>query len=302
MIRLNEMAVFERVVREGSYTAAAREIGLSKSSVSEQVSRLEDSLGVRLLERSTRSMRLTDVGRVFYDYCRRIVAEADEAAAAVQRVRVETSGRLRVTAPTFFGDAFLPPIINEYLARYPRVSADVWLTDRTVDVIDEGFDVAVRVGEFDDSSLHARSLGLARSIFVASPEYLRARGVPEKSEDLALHDCVIVGKGAAERWPVAGPRGVAPVSVSGRIAVNSMTMGLAATRAGLGIAWLPTFVCHESVQSGALRHIMADMTPLPYPIFAVYSSKRHMSPRVRAFLDVLTEMTRDSPPWASGVT
>ena len=301
MIRLNEMAVFERVVRAGSYTAAAKELNLSKSSVSEQVSRLEDALGVRLLERSTRTMRLTDVGRVYYDYCRRVVTEADEAHAAVQRARVEATGRLRVTAPTLFGDTFLSPIINEYLSRHPRVSVDVWLTERTVDVIDEGFDVAVRIGELEDSSLHARVLGHVRSIFVASPQYLRGRAVPGRVEELVEHDCVIVGKSAVDRWPVAGPRGIKSVSVTGRIAVNSLNMGLDATCAGLGIAWLPTFLCHTAIERGQLVRIMDDMTPPTYPLCAVYSSKRHMSPRVRAFLDVLVEMTRESPPWRLGM-
>lgn len=301
MIRLNEMAVFERVVREGSYTAAARELGLSKSSVSEQVARLEDALGVRLLERSTRSMRLTDVGRVYYDYCRRIVTEANDAAAAVQRASVEATGRLRVTAPTLFGEAFLSPIVNEYLARHRRVSVDVWLTERMVDVIDEGFDVAVRIGHLEDSSLHVRTLGQARSIFVASPHYLEVRGVPESAGALAGHDCIIVGKGASDRWPVAGSRGVTPVSVTGRIAVNSLTMGLAAARSGLGVAWLPTFLCHEALSSRQLQRVLLDATPPAYPICAVYSSKRHMSPRVRTFLDLLVEMTHKSPPWAVGM-
>lgn len=299
-MRLNEMAVFERVVREGSYTNAAKALGLSKSSVSGQVSRLEETLGVRLLERNTRSMGLTDAGRVYYEYCRRIVAEAHEAKDAVQQTVIEPTGRIRLTAPTLFGDAFLSPIISAYLARHSKVSVELLLTERMVDVIDEGFDVAIRIGKLDDSSLHVRTLGHARSIFVASPGYLERRGTPNDAAALSRHDCVIVGKGAVGRWPFVIDRKSTAVTVRGRITVNSLTMGLDAARAGLGIAWLPTFLCHVDMSTGALKQVLAAHAPPAYPICAVYSSKRHMSARVRSFLDLLIEHTTDDPPWSKG--
>jgi DNA-binding transcriptional LysR family regulator len=295
---LNEMVVFERVVREGGFTAAARALGLSKSAVSQKVSRLEARLGARLLQRTTRSVRLTDIGAGYYERCARVVAEAREADRWVSGAQLAPRGVLRLTAPHMFGDAFLTPIVRRYLTCHPEVSVDLMLAERVVDLIDEGFDLAVRIGALADSGLVVRTLGYARSIYCASACYLRARGAPETPADLADHDCVVVGHALEARWPMAGPDGVEPCGVTGRFAANSLVMGRDAALGDLGVAFLPGFLCDDLIRRGALRLVLAEYAPPTYPICAVYPSSRQLSAKVRAFLDLLAAETASAPPWA----
>ena len=211
MVDLNEMAVFESVVRAGSFTSAARALGVSKSSVGAQIARLERRLGARLLLRTTRRMRLTDIGAEYHRRCARIVAEAAEADHTAADSRLVPQGTLRVTAAYLFGDAFLAPIVSEYLARYPDVDVDVMLAERLVDLIEEGFDLAIRIGPLEDSTLTARSLGAAQMIYCASPAYLDANGAPAAPRALGDRHCIFVGNSPRTRWPFASPRG--PIAV-----------------------------------------------------------------------------------------
>ena len=287
MFRLNEMAVFERVVREGSYTAAARELGLSKSSVSERVSRLERELGVVLLQRSTRSMRLTEVGRVYYEYCRRVVSEAREAAQAVRADQVLPAGLLRVAAPGVLQE-LLAPAVAAYLSRYSEVEVELRFLERPVDVIEEGFDVALTLTARRDPALHSRLLGHVRSSFVASQAYLDERGTPTRVEELADHHCILVGPRTHASWLTTGPQGPLEVPVRGRIAVNSVAAATRLARAGVGVALVPAFLAKEAGEA-ALCRILADCVPPMQAIHSVYSSARHLSARVRSLVDVLAE-------------
>ncbi len=298
MVNLNEMAVFESVVRAGSFTAAARALGVSKSSVSAQIARLERRLGARLLHRTTRHVGLTDIGAAYHQRCARIVTEAEEADHVAADLRLVPYGTLRVTAPYLFGDAFLSPVVSDYLARYPDVDVDLMLAERLVDLIEEGFDLAIRIGPLEDSTLTVRGLGAAQMIYCASPAYLDARGSPSTPEALGDHECIVVGNTARTRWPFAAPRGPPSVPIRGRLTVNSLIMGRDAARAGRGIAYLPAFLCATELERGALRGVLSEWLPEPYPIAAVYPSHRHLSAKVRSFLDLLIGRTSPTPPWA----
>ena len=298
MADLNEMAVFESVVRAGSFTAAARSLGVSKSSVSTRIARLERRLGARLLHRTTRRMALTDIGADYHQRCARIVAEAEEADHAAADSRLVPYGTLRITAAYLFGDAFLSPVVSEYLVRYPDVAVDLMLAERLVDLIEEGFDMAIRIGPLEDSTLTARGLGAAQMIYCASPDYVRANGAPATPEALGDHQCIVVGNSPRSRWPFAAPRGPMTVPVRGRLTVNSLIMGRDAARAGRGIAYLPAFLCEDELGRDELRVVLREWLPEPYPIAAVTPSHRHLSAKVRCFLDLLIERTSPSPPWA----
>ena len=298
MINLNEMAVFERVVRAGSFTGAARAMGVSKSSVSAQIARLESRLGARLLHRTTRRLGLTDVGAAYHQRCSRIVAEAQEADQAAGDARLAPHGTLRLTAPYLFGNAFLSPVVADYLRRYPEVGVDLMLAERLVDLIEEGLDLAIRIGPLEDSTLTARGLGAAQMIYCASPAYLGARGAPKAPDELGDHECIIVGNAASAKWPFASPRGPLFAAVKGRLTINSLIMGRDAALAGHGIAYLPGFLCADQLSEGSLLPVLGDWLPAPYPISAIYPSQRHLSAKVRCFLDLLIERTTPSPPWS----
>jgi len=296
VLDLNDMVVFERVAREGSFTAAAQALGLSRSGVSERISRLEARLGVRLLHRTTRQVRLTETGRIYYDRCVCVVHEAQEAERSVAERHQAPHGVLRLTAPHLFGDAFLTPVTSAYLLEYPDVSVEILLTERRVDLIQEEVDLAIRVGHLKDSSMIVRKLGQARSITCASPAYLEAHGVPSCPDDLAAHHCVVVGDARQEKWPFVQGGAVRAVPIQGRLTVNSLIMGRDAALAGVGVAWLPSFLCRDALDAGDLQAILREYSTEPYPIYAAYPSGRFLTAQVRAYLDLLVEQLRTSLP------
>ena len=292
MLDPQALVIYERVVREGSFTAAAKALGLGKSTVSERITRLESDLGVRLLQRTTRSLRPTEDGAAFYERCQRVVAELRDAESALFRSG-EPRGRLRVTCPRLFAYAFLGPVIQQMLQRYPQVDVDLVLAERSVDLVEEGFDLALRIGRLPDSSLVVRKLGAAPMIYAASPAYLDDRGRPEVPGDLDRHDLIVVGREGPVQWPFpSGPR-----PVTGRVAVNSLVVARDLAMSGVGIAFLPAFQCAEALTRGLLEPVLTDQILPPMPVNALYPSNRHLSPRVRAFLDLLIEHTRAHPPW-----
>jgi DNA-binding transcriptional LysR family regulator len=292
---LNEILVFARVVQTGSFTAAAAALGMPKSSVSRKVSELEERLKSRLLQRTTRTLSLTDVGRTYYEYCMRIVAEVEEAERAVSRLQDTPRGPLRVTAPLNF--SFFGPIVAGFLKRYPEVQLELVCTDRVVDLVEERFDVGIRAGKLADSTLIARSLGHAPRLLVASPGYLKKRGRPRVPEDLTKHDCMLFG--ANRERPVlrleADGRGV-ELDVPVRFVVNDTDMLHAAAVAGLGIALVPVFRCCKDLENRRLERVLPEWNAPLTPIQAVYPSTRHLSPKVKSFVDhVQTSMT--PPVW-----
>ncbi|MCY1076406.1 LysR family transcriptional regulator [Archangium lansingense] len=291
---LNELLVFAKVVQAGSFTAAARGLQMPKSTVSRKVSELEERVGAQLLQRTTRKLRLTEVGQAYYEHCARIVAEAEEAELAVTRMQAAPHGLLRVTAPLTF--SFLGPIVAEFLKRYPEVQLELVCTDRSVDLMEEGFDLAVRAGRLVDSSLIARRLGNIERIVVAAPSCLQERGVPKTPKDLEKHDCLVFGAGLkANVWTLHSGNKSVDVSVRARVVVNEPDMLHALTLAGSGVALLPTLHYSEDLTTGRLRRILPDWNSSGAPVHAVYPSTRHHSPKVMAFVDFLREHWPDNP-------
>jgi DNA-binding transcriptional LysR family regulator len=292
---LNEILVFARVVQAGSFTAAAAALGMPKSTVSRKVSDLEERLHSRLLQRTTRKLSLTDVGRTYYDYCARIVGEVEDAERAVSTLQETPRGLLRVTAP--INVAFLGPIVSDYLKRYPEVRLDLFCTGRTVDLVEERFDLGIRGGALVDSTLIARRLGSAKWLLVATPGYLKRRGRPRSPDDLRKHDCLLFGAGSDSGGLRLenGDRSV-DVALSPRLTVTDIDVVYAVATAGLGIAVLPAFRCVEDLRARRLTRVLADWNVPSTFLHVVYPSTRHISPKVKSFIDHLhARMT--PPPW-----
>jgi DNA-binding transcriptional LysR family regulator len=271
---------------------------MPKSTVSRKVTELEARLKTRLLNRTTRKLSLTDAGRTYYDYCARIVSEIEDAELAVSNLQETPRGLLRVT--TGINAAYLGPIISDYLKRYPEVRIELLCTGRTVDLIEERFDLAVRAGALADSTLIARSLGSVRWFLVATPAYLKKRGRPRSLDDLKEHDCIVFGtapKGAGFRLD-SGAKSV-NVAVSSRLLVNDFDVVHATAAAGLGLALLPAFQCLDDLRAKRLERVLRDWDAPSTPVHVVYPSTRYVSPKVKSFVDHLHERMTP-PPWELG--
>ncbi len=281
-----DMLLFAVVVREGSFAAAARSSGVTRQSVSERIARLEARLGVRLLERTTRSLRLTDAGALYHDRCSALTTLVRDANAEVRGMQSEPLGRLRVSAPKIYGRQYLTPIVAEFLARYPRVRMELVLHDRRVNLVEEGFDLAIRVGTLEESSLVARRLGTGRVDYVASPAFLAEHGAPD-ARSLVEARCICLRTG--EVWTLDGvAQAIDPVLV-----VNDLGVACDAAAAGVGIAKVPSFVDREAVQAGRLRRLFTSTPQIERPIYAVFPSQRHLAPKVRRFVDAVVDHARD---------
>lgn len=281
------MLVFARVVQAGSFTAAAAELGMPKSTVSRKVAELEERLKARLLQRTTRKFSLTDAGRTYYDYCARIVGEVEDAERAITRLQETPRGLLRVTAPV--NSAFLGPVISDYLKRYPEVRIELFCTGRLVDLVEERFDVGIRAGALADSTLVARRLGTARWFLVATPGYLKKRGRPRSPEDLRSHDCLFFGAGANATMHLENGPASVTISPGARTLVNDMDILDSVVIAGLGIGLVPAVRCAEALREGRLERVLADWDAPATPVHVVYPSSRHVSPKVKSFVDHLQQ-------------
>jgi DNA-binding transcriptional LysR family regulator len=295
---LNEMLVFARVVQAGSFTTAGAELGMPKSTVSRKVSELEERLNARLLQRTTRKLSLTDVGRTYYDYCARIAGEIQDAERAVSSLQETPRGLLRVTTGT--NAAWLGPIVSSYLERYPDVQLELFCTGRMVDLVEERFDIAIRAGTLADSTLIAKSLGSAKWFLVATPKYLKRRGRPRAPEDLKKHDYVSFGAGqSGVTLRLDSGDKSAQVALPVRMLVSDFDVLYSAAAAGLGIALLPAFRCVDDLRARRFERVLRDWSTPPTPMHVVYPSTRHVSPKVKSFVDHLHgQMT--PPPWELG--
>jgi DNA-binding transcriptional LysR family regulator len=295
---LQRMAVFARVVEEKSFSAAARRLGLSKSLVSKQVSQLERSVGARLLNRTTRALSLTEAGSVFYEHCARIVEELEEAKLAVGRLHSEPRGLLRLTVPVSFGRLHIATALPQFLARHPELKIDMATTDRFVDLADEGYDLAIRIVDHPAPSLVARKLAPVNRKLVATPDYFERHGVPQSPSDLEQHNCLTYTYfNPQDPWRLRGPEGDISVRATGNLRVNDDDALAASVLQGLGLALLPTFLIGRELQSGQLRAVMSEYIPLERHIYAVYLANRHVSAKVRAFIDFLLERFGPEPYW-----
>jgi DNA-binding transcriptional LysR family regulator len=301
---LSAMAVFARVVEMESFSGAARDLGLSKSAVSKRVAHLEDRMGLRLLNRTTRRLSLTEAGAAFYEGCRRVVAEAEAAERAVTRLASAPRGRLKVNAPMSFGVRHLAPALPDFMARYPELAVDLALNDRVVDLVEEGFDVGLRIVKLADSSLIARRLAPNRLVLCAAPSYLQAHGAPRSIDELKDHACLLYSyQTAGDVWRLGGPGGERRLAVAGRLRINNGDALLAAALGGLGVALLPCFICGEDVRAERLIHVLPEWSePADTAITAVYPASRNLSPKVRVFVDFLAERFGGTPYWDEGLS
>lgn len=294
---LNEVLVFTKVVDAGSFRGAARELGLPKSTVSRRVAALEERLGVRLLQRTTRKLGLTEVGAAFYRQCAAGVSMLAEAEREVTEMDATPRGLLRVSIPLYFGDLFLSGPVVEFLQRHPEVEVSVFASDRLVDLVEEGFDMAIRIGKLPDSSMMSRSLGNSAERLFASPAYIAEHGAPETPAELERHECIVFGSSVGTAtWTFPGTRRPKHVTPRGRYTANSFPMAIDAAVAGLGIVRAPTFLAVSAVREGKLRPVLEDFPLQETPLSIIYPSSRNLSPKVRAFIDFLVARL-DPPPW-----
>lgn len=284
------LALFAAVVESGGVRAAALRTGAPRSSVSRGLAALEAHLGVRLLQRSTRALALTEEGDALYQRVRPALAALRDAEGVVRALRDRPTGTLRVAAPPLFADVYLGPILAAYTRRFPEVRVELLLDDRLIDIVEEGIDCALRAGHLADSALIARALGSGRQRVFGSPDYLRARGEPARPADLKAHDTVLFsGRKDAARWVFTAKGRKVSVTVSPRIRVNSMNLVHDLARAGAGLTLLPEFVVRESVRRGELREVLSAWSAPRGTMYAVYPSELHLAPRTRAFLDLMIE-------------
>lgn len=289
MDRLAADRMFAAVVEAGSFAAAAQRLGTSSGQASKLVSRLEAELGVRLLQRTTRALSLTEAGVAYHARLRALLDEWDAMDAEARDRGGSLRGTVRLTASLGFGTLRLAPLLARFALDHPGVGLEVDLTDRLVSLVDEGFDLAVRIGRPADSSLVARRLGEVRVVCLAAPGYLDGRGLPERPEDLVAHDVLIdSNRRDPLRWEFRG----ATVPVAGRLRFNSPALCLAAAEAGLGVAAMPEFIAAESLRAGRVVEVLADRLPEPLGIFAMTPSGRHLPARVRALVEALAEGLR----------
>ncbi|CAO3360192.1 Transcriptional regulator, LysR family [Azospirillum palustre] len=298
MDRLDDMLAFIKVVDTKSFTAAADRLNLSKSVVSRRIGELENRLGARLLNRTTRKLSLTEVGQAYYERCTRILADLEEAEQAVADLHAAPRGRLRLNAPVSFGIMHLAPAVAEFLERYPAIEIDMDLNDRTVDLVDEGYDLAVRIGRLRDSSLIARRLAPARMALCASPAYLQKHGVPQTPDELGGHACLIyTNVPTPDLWPFIVDGEMRSVRVSGPIRSNNGDLLREAAASGVGFIMSPTFLCGQALARGELVSVLHRHVPSEVSVNAVYPQNRHLSPKVRVFVDFLVQRFGPRPYW-----
>ncbi|MFG1347867.1 LysR family transcriptional regulator [Xanthobacter autotrophicus DSM 431] len=303
MDRLDCNRMFVAVLDAGSFSGAAERLGTSSGQASKLVSKLEADLGVQLLKRTTRALSPTEVGQAYYERMKPLLDEFDALDASVRNASGAPAGRLRLTAPMSFGTLQLVPVLLDFARAFPEIQLDVSFSDRVVNLVDEGFDLTVRIGKPADSSLIARKLCEGRIVVVAAPAYLARHGTPERPEDLAAHDCIIDSNFRDPlNWSFASEQGGEPttVAVSGRLRFSNGEACLLAAEAGLGIARLPTFIVGSGIRAGRVVRLLAEHEDAPHVVHALYPPARHLALRVRVLVDFLATCFQGQPEWDRG--
>jgi DNA-binding transcriptional LysR family regulator len=298
MDRMTSMATFVKVVESGGFSAAARALGISPSMVTTHVRALEERLAVRLLNRSTRKVSLTEAGHAYYERCLQILTDVEEAERIAEALQSTPRGTLRLNTSVAI-PPFLAPVIAEFVSLYPEVSVNLAMTDRMIDLVEEGFDLAVRNMSVPDSSLIARCVATYRLVVCGSPGYLAARGSPREPADLVHHNCLIYSHSAwGSQWRFAGPDGEQSVAVAGNLQANSDNALRLAAVHGQGLALAPSFLLIDEIKSGRLVPVLTEFLQTDHAINAIYPHRRHLSAKVRSFIDLLARRFRDDPAWA----
>ncbi|SON54596.1 D-malate degradation protein R [Hartmannibacter diazotrophicus] len=295
-----DLEIFARVVTAGSMSAAGREMALSPAVVSKRIRRLEDRLGTRLLQRTTRQIALTEAGQGFYERIVAILASIEEAESYVSRRSALARGTLKVSAPTSFGRMHIAPYLGEFLDKNPDLGVNLVLSDDFVDVVGEGFDLAIRIAELADSSLVVRRLAPTHRILCASPKYLEKHGMPQSIDDLAEHVCLAAAH--QDPWRLEGPGGPIAVRASGPVQTNSSEVVRELTLAGVGIALRSTWDIGPDLSAGKLKIVLPDYRASKHVgVYAVYPSRRFLAAKVRVFIDYLAGLYGPSPYWDKGL-
>jgi DNA-binding transcriptional LysR family regulator len=291
MDRLDAMQAFVAVADLEGFAPAARKLGLSPSGVTRLIAALEDRLGARLLQRTTRKVALTDVGTRYLERVRRILADVEEAEGSAEGERTRPSGRLVVSAPIGFGRLHVSPVMSQYLARYPEVAAELRLTDRMINLVEDGVDLAIRIGHLPDSTLVARHVGEMRRIVVASKAYLKQRGEPDRPEAIVSHDTIQFGPPmAAPEWRFVEQGRDTRVVVAPRLTTNSADAAIQYAAQGGGLTRVLAYQAAEAIKAGQLKVVLATFEPPALPIHVVYPTSRLLSAKVRAFIDLVAEI------------
>lgn len=291
---LNEVVIFIKVVQTGSFSLAAKQLDMPNSTVSYKVSSLEKRLGTTLITRTTRRLKVTPAGEAYFKKCllgfEEIKAGEDEIAAT----QGDPQGLLRITAPVELGVTVLPQIVSAYIAKYPKVSVDVILTDRRVELLAEGIDLAIRAGELKDSTLIGKKLGYGSFSPLASPKYIKNFGEPAHPRDLKNHQCLHFTPLGSESWKLTSTKGTLNVSVPGKVIINDMNMLRSLVLSGMGIALLPSFYCNSEIKTGKLVRVLPGWHTTPSPIQFVYPAQKFVSTKLSAFIEMATDPIRQS--------
>jgi DNA-binding transcriptional LysR family regulator len=299
MDRFRSLEVFAKTAERLNFAAAARDLKMTRAMVSKHIGDLEDRLGARLFQRTTRRVSLTEAGRALAARATTVIDQLNETEDAVRELHTVLRGKLRVNGPLTFGNTHLAPLIARFLGDHPGVEIDLTLNDRTVDLVDEGYDLVIRIGVPATSSLIMRRLAPARLILVGSPDYLRRNGMPRKPEDLKKHNCLGYSYWSLRNeWPLTGPDGrTVRVRVAGNLAANNGDSLRAAALAGVGLIMQPTFSIGCDIASGRLVHVMPDHKPIELTIQALYAPGSPPTAKLRAFIDMLAAAWGGIPPW-----
>jgi DNA-binding transcriptional LysR family regulator len=300
MQHLTDIAIFVKVVELASFTAAAEALETSQPVVSKAVTRLEEKLGARLLNRTTRRLSLTEAGSELYRRSAHALKEIENAEHEVARFQTEPRGTLRVSAPMSFSILHLGPFVHDFLQAHPGINVELHMTDQRVDLIEEGFDLAIRFGQLQDSNLVARKITSCRQVLCASPAYLVKHGAPERPEDLLEHNCIVYSFMMTPReWRLTDASGeLHVVPVNGSLHSNNGLVNKSAAIAGTGIVLLPTFYIGEEVKSGVLKPVLCAFRPPEVSMYALYPERRNLMPKVRTFIDALADrFGTNPPPW-----
>lgn len=307
MDTLSGMRLFAKVVEAGSFSAAARQLGLNASSVSRQIGALEDSLGARLVNRSTRSLGLTEAGALYHERALRIIAEVEEANSAVSELDETPRGTLRLNVPVVFGRRYIAPWMREFLDANPNVRIELNVTDHYVDLIEEGADLSIRIGQTSQQSLILRKLATIDRVLCASTDYVACHGRPTHPRDLVRHNCLVYRHHPGEIvWQFIGPEGTVDVPVSGNFAANNAAAIGAAMAAGVGVALVPVWIAGREIQAGQVEVLLPDYRAHPTgfadEVYAVFPPGRNRSAKVRAFVDFIAAKFRTEPDFRIGTT
>jgi len=296
------MAVFVAVVERGSFSGASEPLQLSRATISKHIAALENGLGGRLLNRTTRRISLTEAGQAYYDRCRQILEDVADAECVVTGFSSEPRGRLRINAPMSFGTKQFAGIVAQFCLAHPAIDVELSLNDRFVDLVEEGYDLVIRITQLKASSLIARKLAPCRVVLCAAPEYLNTHGRPNSPAELERHTCLHYAYAeAGKTWILHGPDGEHRIRIHPKLSAdNGDALYVAATQ-GLGIALLPTFIAADAIRAGDLEIILPAYQSPRIDIYAVYASRKHLSAKVRAFIDFAVRQLGDKPAWDIGI-